>query len=204
MKKVTFDSAVEEYVKICDAAHEVTRDPEDFGRIMERVKIRVLSDEGHDFQDLLGMSERAYVEWLAKKRLDATIDYGDYLPAEPTGQNIVKTYGCQTYEYTDQNSVFLFFETVPVRIEDECEIIAYAVYETYKNKDWHNEEPARKGRIDDWKSLSEDIREKLELLISLGEEGEEGEEGQEVDSIAYFLRDGSLKIELGHNRHLLI
>ena len=98
MKKVTFDSAVEEYVKICDAAHEVTRDPEDFGRIVERVKIRVLSDKGHDFQDLLGMSERAYVEWLAKKRLDATIDYGDYLPAEPTGQNIVKTHGCQTYQ----------------------------------------------------------------------------------------------------------
>ena len=87
---------------------------------------------------------------------------------------------------------------MPVGIEDECEIIAYAVYETYKNKDWYNEEPARKGRIDDWKSLSEDIREKLELLSSLGEEG------QEVDSIAYFLRDGSLKIELGHNRHLLI
>ena len=56
MKKVTFDSAVEEYVKICDAAYEVTRDPEDFGRIVERVKIRVLSDKGLIFIIILQIS----------------------------------------------------------------------------------------------------------------------------------------------------
>ena len=67
MKKVTFDSAVEEYVKICDAAHEVTRDPEDFGRIVERVKIRVLSDEGHDFQDLLGMKRTCVCRMVSEK-----------------------------------------------------------------------------------------------------------------------------------------
>ena len=93
MKKVTFDSAVEEYVKICDAGHEVTRDPEDLEGSWRESKSAFFQMKEHDFQDLLGMSERAYVEWLAKKRLDATIDYGDYLPAEPTGQNIVKTYG---------------------------------------------------------------------------------------------------------------